>query len=144
MTATSTRPTLTPSATKQPFETLNYCVNSLYAFNINVRSGPGTNFAVQGEPLSVGKCLAFRAVNEEETWLLIAPGQMDPALRQYEGGWIFRELLGLGLSGPIDLPAVTVTVTSTPSRTPTSTATFTVTASATVTDTPLPTVTPTP
>lgn len=156
MTATPTRPTLTPSATKQPFETLSYCVNSLYAFNINVRSGPGTNYAVQGEPLSVGKCLAFRAVNEDETWLLIAPGQTDPEFRQYEGGWIFRELLGLGLSGPIDLPAVTLTVTPTPShtptpsRTPTSTATFTVTPSATPsstpteTDTPLPTETPTP
>lgn len=124
-TSTPTQPTLTPTLTKRPFETLNYCVNSLYAYNINVRSGPGTNYPVLGEPLRVGVCLAFRAVNEEETWLLIAPGQLDPTLQQYEGGWIFRDLLGLGLNGSIDLPAVTLTSTPTPSNTPTHTATFT-------------------
>ena len=122
---TPTRPSPTPSATKQPYETLGYCVNSLYAYNINVRSGPGTNYPVLGEPLHVGTCLAFRAVNEEETWLLIAPGQLDPTLQQYEGGWIFRDLLGLGMNGSIDLPAVTLTSTLTPSNTPTHTATFT-------------------
>ncbi len=137
-TVTPTKPSPTPSITKQPFETLTYCVNSLYAFTINVRSGPGTNYAVLGEPLHNGTCLAFRAVNEEETWLLIAPGQTAPALQQYEGGWIFRELLGLGLTSPIDLPAVTLTATPTPSRTPTITPTETPPA-ATDTDTPTPT-----
>lgn len=119
-TATVTKqPSVTPSATKQPFETLSYCVNSLYANTINVRSGPGTNYAVLGEPLKLRQCLTFRAVNENETWLLIAPNQEDPTHQQYEGGWIFRELLGLGLSGSIDLPAVTLTSTPTPSNTPT-------------------------
>ncbi|NOT04024.1 MAG: TIR domain-containing protein [Anaerolineales bacterium] len=145
LTATETRPSLTPSATKQPFETLTYCVNSLYANTINVRSGPGTNYAVLGEPLRLRQCLAFRAVNEIETWLLIAPNQEDPAHQQYEGGWIFRDLLGLGLSGPIDLPAVTLTFTPTPSDTPTPSNTPTITPSTTLTptETPSPTETAT-
>lgn len=118
-TATAEIPSSTPTATKQPFETLTYCVNSLYANTINVRSGPGTNYAVLGEPLPLRRCLEFRAVNWDENWLLIAPNQEDPRNTQYEGGWIFRELLGLGLSGPIELPEVTLTPTSTPSNTPT-------------------------
>lgn len=133
-TFTPTMPTLTPSPTKVPFEVLTYCVNSLYAFTINVRSGPGTTYRVQGEPLSVGKCLTFRGVNEEETWLLVAPGQADSTLQQYEGGWIFRELLGLGLTGPINLPAVTLT--------PTPLVTPTFTPAPTETNTPVPTDTP--
>ena len=144
-TITPTRPSLTPPATKQPFETLTYCVNSLYANTINVRSGPGTNFAVLGEPLRLRQCLAFRAVNENETWLLIALNQEDLAHQQYEGGWIFRELLGLGLSGSIDLPAVTLTATPTPSHTPTASNTPTITPSLTITptETPFPTETAT-
>ena len=58
--------------------------------NINVRSGPGTTFAVLGEPLELDSCLTFRALSEDETWLLIAPDQIDPNLQQYEGGWIRR------------------------------------------------------
>ena len=144
ITETSTpRPTSTPSATRTPtFQKITYCVNSLFANTINVRSGPGTNYARMGDPLLVGTCLAFRGQNEEGTWLLIAPDQTDPALRQYEGGWIFRELLGLGSEGPIELPAVTLTPTPTPSNTPTITPTLTPTA--TQTDTPVPTDTETP
>jgi hypothetical protein len=153
----TTSPTLTPSPTNQPFDMLRFCVNSLYANRINVRSGPGsTTFAPIGEPLLVGTCLNFSARNEEGTWLLIAPVQTDPALQQYIGGWIYRELLGLGTTGPIDLPAVTLTPTPTPSDTPTITPTFTrtptftptdtptLTPSPTDTDTPTPTETPTP
>jgi len=139
VTLTST-PTLTSSPTNQPFEVLRYCVNSLYANTINVRSGPGTNYARLGEPLTMGTCLTFRAHNENETWLLIAPDQTDSTLQQYEGGWIYRELLGLGLTGSIDLPVVTLTSTPTPSMTPTITATFT----PTPTDTPTQTSTSTP
>jgi hypothetical protein len=139
-------PSLTPTVTKQPFETLTYCVNSLYANTINVRSGPGTNYAVIGEPLPLRRCLTFRGVNRDETWLLIAPDQEDPRNAQYEGGWIFRELLGLGLSGPIDLPEVTLTPTPTPSDTPTpsNTPTETPTPTITATNTSEPTETPTP
>jgi len=140
---TTASPTLTSSPTNQPFEVLRYCVNSLYANTINVRSGPGTNYARLGEPLTVGTCLTFRARNEEETWLLVAPDQSDSTLQQYESGWIFRELLGLGLTGPIDLPAVTLTSTPTPSDKPTVTPTFTRTPTPTQTDTPTPTRTPT-
>ena len=132
------RPTWTASPTKPNFDILIYCVNSLYANTINVRSGPGTIYAPFGEPLQVGKCLAFSARNEEASWLQIAPNQADLTLEQYAGGWIFRELLGLGTEGPIDLPAVTLTPTPTPSDTPTITATFT------LTDTPSPTSTETP
>jgi hypothetical protein len=140
----TSRPTLTASATKPTFEILIHCVNSLYANTINVRSGPGTIYAPLGQPLSVGECLAFRARNEEGTWLLIAPNQSDVALQQYEGGWIHRELLGLGTTDPIDLPAVTLTPTPTPSDTPTVTPTFTPTDTPTITPTFTPTDTPTP
>jgi len=149
ITLTSTlRPTLTASPTNPTFEMLRFCVNSLYANTINVRSGPGTIYAPIGDPkgLPVGTCLNFSARNEEETWLLIAPIQTDAALQQYVGGWIFRELLGLGKTGPIDLPAVTLTPTPTPSDTPTVTPTFTRTPTSTATDTPTltPTHTPSP
>jgi len=141
---TTPRPTLTPSPTNLPFNKLTFCVNSLYANSINVRSGPGTIYAPLGEPLLVGKCLDFSARNEEATWLQVAPNQPDATLRQYEGGWIFRELLGLGLIGPIDLPAVTLTPTPTPGDTPTITQTFTRTLTSTPTDTPTLTPTHTP
>ena len=118
------RPTLTASPTKPAFDILIYCVNSQYANTINVRSGPGTIYVPLGEPLQVGRCLAFSARNEEATWLQIASDQTDPTLEQYAGGWIIRELLGLGSIGPIDLPAVTLTPTATPSETPTITPTF--------------------
>lgn len=138
------RPTLTPSATRPAFEILIYCVNSLYANTINVRSGPGTIYAPIGEPLQVGRCLAFRGRNEEATWLLIAPNQTDTTLQQYEGGWIYRDLLGLGTDGPIDLPAVTLTPTPTPSNTPTITPTSTPSNTPTLTPTFTPTNTPIP
>jgi len=132
------RPTWTASPTKPTFDILIYCVNSLYANTINVRSGPGIIYVPLGEPLQVGKCLGFSARNEEATWLQIAPNQADSALQQYASGWIFRELLGLGSEGPIDLPAVTLTPTPLPSDTPTVTSTFI------PTDTPSPTETLTP
>jgi TIR domain-containing protein len=139
-------PTLTPSPTNVPFNRLGLCVQSDYANSINVRSGPGTIYAPQGEPLLVDTCLFFSARNEESTWLQIAPNQSDPLLQQYEGGWIFRELLGLGTTRPIDLPAVTLTPKPPPSETPTITPTFTrtPTATQTPTDTPSPTETETP
>jgi hypothetical protein len=144
----TTSPTLTPSRTNQPFDMILFCVNSQYANTINVRSGPGTIYAPIGDPkgLPVGKCLNFSARNEEGTWLQVAPIQTDPTLEQYIGGWIFRELLGLGTTGSIDLPAVTLTPTPTPSDTPTITPTFTRTPTFTPTDTPTltPTHTPSP
>jgi len=155
LTPTATPPSPTPTVTREPFDSLKLCVNSLNAHTINVRFGPSTKtFGVMGEPLEVGRCLTFRAVDENVTWLLIAPNQDDPALRQYEGGWIHRDLLGLGLVGPIDLPALTLTpspaptetatITPSPTRTPTEPPTATETATETPTDTPEPTVTPTP
>ena len=126
ITETSTpRPTFTSSPTNIPFNRLGLCVVSDYANSINVRSGPGTIYPPVGEPLRVDSCLFFSARNEEATWLQIAPNQPDASHRQYEGGWIFRELLGLGKTGPIDLPAVTLTPTPLPSETPTITPTLT-------------------
>jgi hypothetical protein len=137
-------PTLTSSPTNEPLNRLGFCVISDYANSINVRSGPGTIYPPMGEPLLVESCLFFSARNEESTWLQIAPNQPNPLHQQYEGGWIFRELLGLGTTGQIDLPAVTLTPTSPPSETPTITPTFTRTPSPTITDTPTPTETETP
>ena len=137
ITVSPTRPTATASRTKQTFPILKFCVNVLLDIhNVNVRSGPGTTYAVLGEPLDVDACLNFRALNEDETWLLIAPKQSSPTLLQYDGGWIRRDLLGLGQSGPVDLPVVTLTLT------PTSTSTFTITPSLTPSSTP--TITPSP
>jgi hypothetical protein len=145
ITETSTPgPTFTPSPTNIPFNRLGLCVISDYANSINVRAGPGTIYPPIGEPLRVDSCLFFSARNEEATWLQIAPNQPDPAHRQYEGGWIFRGLLGLGETGPIDLPAVTLTPTPLPSDTPTITPTFTRTPTLTPTETPSPTETETP
>ena len=141
LTATDT-PTLTPSPTNEPFNRLGLCVQSDYANSINVRSGPGTIYAPIGQPLQVGTCLFFSARNEESTWLQIAPSQPDASLQQYEGGWIFRELLGLGSTRPIDLPAVTLTPTLPPSETPTLTPAATQTR--TPTETLMPTETPSP
>jgi hypothetical protein len=152
----SLTPTPTPTRTNRPFPRLGFCVQSDYANRINVRSGPGTTHPPLGEPLLVDTCLFFSARNEDATWLQIAPNQQDASLRQYEGGWIYRELLGLGTPSPIDLPAVTLTPTPTPSDTPTITPTFTRTPSVTPTpsetptetlvptDTQTPTETPTP
>ncbi|MGZ9223035.1 MAG: hypothetical protein ACXW4Q_13080, partial [Anaerolineales bacterium] len=134
----------TPSPTNRPLNRLGLCVLSEYANSINVRSGPGTIYAPQGAPLLVETCLFFSARNEESTWLQIAPNQSDLSLQQYEGGWIYRELLGLGTTSPIDLPAVTLTPTPTPSETPTITPTLTRTPSPTMTPSETPTATQTP
>jgi hypothetical protein len=145
LTLTSTQTlTFTPSPTNRPFQRVELCVESDSAFSINVRSGPSSVlYAPLGEPLRVGTCLFFNARNEEATWLRIAPNQVDPSLAQYEGGWIHRNLLGLGMSGPIDLPVVTLTPTLPPSETPTLTLTPTATPSQTRTPTETPTLTPT-
>jgi len=132
-------PTFTPSRTNQPFSRLGLCVRSEYANSINVRSGPGTIYAPLGEPLLVDTCLFFSARNEEATWLQIALNQSDTSLKQYEGGWIYRELLEMGT---VELPVVTLTFTPMPSDTPTITPTFTRTPTPAATDTP--TVTPSP
>jgi len=176
LTATPTpRPTPTSSPTSPPFELLlKICLDvALDVHNVNVRSGPGTNYAPLGEPLSVlddsgqNVCLWFRARSEDELWFLVAPNQPDPEFRQYEGGWLRRDLLGISLMGPLPssllvLPTVTLTPTPAPSETPTAsltpsrTPTFTLTPSltptptdtpsptATETETPIPADTPTP
>ena len=137
--------TVTPSVTRTPtFERLQICVSSLYANTINVRSGPGTIYPPIGDPLRVDTCLFFRGQNADGTWLLIAPGQTDPDLRQYEGGWIYWELLGQSMPGLVDLPVVTLTPTPTPSDTPTITPTLTASLTPTHTPTSTPSDTPPP
>ena len=151
--------TLTPTLTKPPFESLNLCVLSNSDIPaVNVRAGPATYYPTIGTGLKIGKCLTFSAItiNERnETWFLVANGQSDPDLAQYEGGWIRRDLLiPEELSGDINLPRVTVTSTPTitptftpsltPTRPPSPTATDTPTPPPTETDTPTPTPTDTP
>ncbi len=109
-------PTPTVSPTKQAFSKLTFCVESPSARTINVRSGPGTNYAPLGDPLPVGTCLIFGTRSEDDMWLQVAPDQSDRILEQYAGGWILRTLLGLGTTDPIDLPAVTLTPTLVPTR----------------------------
>jgi hypothetical protein len=158
-TASATRPaSQTPTITRPPLPTptfrllLELCIRNLDVYNIYVRSGPSQKYAPLGELLRVrddsgafkNVCLWFQARNENEDdiWFLVAPGQTDPALRQYEGGWILSDLLG---ASPIELPLVTLTSTATPSNTPTASATpsRTPTATQTPTDTPSATQTPT-
>jgi hypothetical protein len=132
--------TFTPSATHTPaFRRLKICVNSSDAYAINVRSGPSSQlYAPIGAPLRVGTCLDFIAQSVEGEWLLIALDQEDPALEQYEGGWIYWNLLGQKEPGLVDLPVFTLTPTPTASDTPT------ITPSPTRTPTPSPTLTETP
>jgi hypothetical protein len=144
-TATSTRP---------PFEVrVRLCVDPVYASDvINIRRGPSLTYPRLGAPIEIRNdqgqtfevCLWFHAKSEDELWLLVANEQPDAALRQYEGGWMRRDLLGFTQPGPLDLdvPAVTLTPTPTPSNTPTVTPTFTPTFTPTPSDTP--TFTPSP
>ena len=150
-TLTLTLPTFTPTATTQPFRSIELCVQvEQDVDNINVRAGPSsTLYAALGQ-ISVGSCLLFSAVHVntiDETWLMVANNQTDPEMRIYAGGWIRADLLGLEPTDSIPLPVVTLTPTPTPSDTPTITPTFTRTATPTLTDTPTPshtqTLTPT-
>jgi hypothetical protein len=157
ITVTATRtasqtPTITRTASPTPTFRflLELCIRNLDVYNIYVRSGPSQKYAPLGELLRVrddsgafkNVCLWFQARNENEDgiWYLVAPGQSDPALRQYEGGWILSDLLGLS---PIELPLFTLTPTATPSNTPTPTPTFTRTLTATQTPIDTPSLTPT-
>ncbi|HAV76407.1 MAG TPA: hypothetical protein DCX53_03540 [Anaerolineae bacterium] len=144
ITVPPTKPTATASLTKQTFPMLRFCINVLLDVNnVNVRSGPGTTYAVLGEPLDVDSCLNFRALNADETWLLIAPIQSNLSHQQYDGGWIRRDLLGLGQTGPVELPVVTLTPTPTPTSTPTITPSPTPSSTPTITPSPTATNTPT-
>ena len=130
-------PTLTASPTKELFPSLPICVYSLYAYSINVRSGPGSSiYKPVGEPLRAdgSNCPHFSARNEEGTWFQLAAEQRAE-FEQYAGGWISVDLLAA--VDPGKLRAVTLTPTPLPSDTPTITPTFT------RTSTPIPSNTPT-
>jgi hypothetical protein len=161
-TATLTQ-SLTPTETRTASPTptfrflLELCIRNLDVYNIYVRSGPSQRYPPLGELLSMrdmsgtfrNVCLWFQARNENEDgiWYLVSPGQTNPALQQYEGGWILSDLLE---PSPIELQLVTLTPTLTPSNTVTATAlpsqtpTFTRTPTATQTLTDTPTHTPSP
>ncbi|HEX2993518.1 MAG TPA: TIR domain-containing protein [Anaerolineales bacterium] len=136
-------PTFTASPTKELFPSLPICVYSLYAYSINVRSGPGsTIYKPLGEPLRAdgSNCPHFSARNEEGTWFQLAHEQR-PEFEQYAGGWISVDLLAA--ADPSKLRAVTLTPTHLPSDTPTITPTFTRTSTPTPSDTPTSTPTAT-
>jgi hypothetical protein len=156
-TATPTRtPSLTPTdvTTASPTRTpqgirLQICITA-ESGNIYVRSGPGQTYEpkildVRDESGQVA-CPWFsaRIENEGYFWLLLAPGQIE-SLREYEGGWIRRDLLDRESAVDI-LPAVTLTPTptasSTPTITPSPTATNTLTPTATIADFPTQTAAP--
>ena len=150
---TPTQPTITASATKQPFRSIELCVKQIDARTINVRSGPSSEIYPVIGSIPVGTCLLFSAVHvnqKGETWLQVASGQPDPEIIKFSGGWISANLLDVDLTEPIPLPLVTLTPTPTPSDTPTVTPTFTRTPTATITpsetpsETPVPTETETP
>ena len=159
---TPTRPTFTPSPTLIYKITLTMCITA-ESPNIYVRSGPSQTYAAKvldlrdgsGDPLTVCPGFSAQITNNGDIWLLVAPNQDEPALREFEGGWIRRDLLDRNI--PIEiLPAVTltptptrtatytITPTFTPSLTPTLTPSNTPTSTAKDTDTPVPTETPTP
>ena len=146
-TLTPTQPTFTPSATRQPFRSVELCVKRIDARNINVRAGPSSEiYPVLGQ-IPVETCLFFSAFHvnmKDETWLLVASGQTDPEMGKFSGGWINADLMEIDLTVPIPLPAVNLTPTPTPSDTPTITPTFTRTPTPTPSDTPTPTPTHTP
>jgi hypothetical protein len=151
LTATPTQPTSTLTATIEVLESLPFCVSKDIARRftaIYVRTGPDDSYVPFDEGLLTKnsrtqspQCLTFSAVSEDGMWLLIADDQSDPNLQKFEGGWIRRDLLVVGVSGTVNLPVFTLTPTPTPSNTPTITPTFTRTPSPTPTDTP--TATPT-
>ena len=147
-TLTPTQPTVTPSATRQPFRSVELCVQvEQDVNNINVRAGPSsTIYPVLGQIPVENSCLFFNAVyiDDEETWLLIAETQTNPDLMRFAGGWIRADLLGLEPAETIPLPVVTLTPTAAPSNTATITPTLTRTPTVTPTETPTPTETQTP
>jgi len=148
--------TLTPTTTWTASLTLFYEIRlPLYivveSSNIFVRSGPGQTYVAKvldlrddsGKRLNVRPWFSAQIENEGYIWLLMAQGQEDTTLREFEGGWIRRDLLEKNI--PIDiLPVITLTATPTPSITPTITPTFTRTFTPTPTDTPTLTPTQTP
>ena len=152
-TLTPTLPTFTPTATTQPFRSIELCVQvEQDVDNINVRAGPGSIMYAPLGQIPVGTCLFFNAFHvnmTNETWLRVAENQTNPEMRNFAGGWIRSDLLGLGPTDSIPLPVVTLTPTPTRSDTPTITPTFTRTLTPTLTDTPTltpsytPTLTPT-
>jgi hypothetical protein len=147
--------TATPSITPTLLVTQVLCVKKeLYRnYNsINVRAGPSSDvYGIQGYlPLTAdGPCLTFSGIvisykvntGEKETWLLIAPGQLEE-YAQFEGGWIWMDLLTS--DADLQLPQVTLTPIPTRTRVPTFTPTFTRTPSPTPTETPTRTPSPTP
>lgn len=156
-TATATETiTLTPTATWTASPTLFYEIRlPLYivaeSSNIFVRSGPGQTYVAKvldlrddsGKRLNVRPWFSAQIENEGYIWLLVARAQEDTTLREFEGGWIRRDLLEKNISIEI-LPVITLTATPTPSVTPTLTPTFTRTFTPTPTDTPTLTPTHTP
>ena len=146
-TLTPTHITLTPSATRPPFRSIELCVKKIDARNINVRAGPSSELYEVVGMIPVETCLLFSAVHvntKDETWLQIASGQPDPDIRLLAGWWVSAALLDVDLTDPIPLPVVTLTPTPIPSDTATIPPTLTRTPTPTLTPSEMPTETPSP
>jgi hypothetical protein len=81
-------PTPTAPFTRTPGPNeLEFCINSR---NINVRSGPGTDYAAIGI-LTFLDCLYFDGRNPDETWIRISPNQS--AYSNLAWGWVRADLV---------------------------------------------------
>jgi serine/threonine protein kinase len=102
--------------------------------NLSVRSGPGTQYPVEGE-LAAGENLEILGISEDGSWykVLLADGRE---------AWIVTTTVFVAAAGPLSELRIADAPTSTPSDTPTSTTTDT--PSNTPTNTPTRTSTATP
>ena len=122
--------TVTPTATEAPVENLepptetpDTTVRVTIVQQINVRSGPGTDYDIQGSA-SVGSISEALGRNADSSWL-----QIEYPPESGSSGWIFAELTEV--SGSVETVPV-VDVAAPPTATPTTT------------PTPVPTATPLP
>lgn len=136
--------TLTSSPT-QPLEVeLRICITA-ESPNVYVRFGPGQTYEpkildLRDESfrrLSVCPWFSAQIYAEGSIWFLVATGQRETTLQEFEGGWIRQDLLDKNIRTDI-LPVVTLTPMPTASSTSTITPTETLSPTDTATDTPAP------
>ncbi len=69
--------TFTQTATLTPTEQINGLEFCVTVGSVNVRSGPGMEYALSHAALSLAECLYFDGSNADGTWLRITTGQAD-------------------------------------------------------------------
>lgn len=86
-TSTSTQILVTPFTRTPGANELEFCINSR---NINVRSGPGTEYGAIGI-LTFLDCLYFNGQNPDGTWIRVSPDQV--AYSSMAWGWVRTDLV---------------------------------------------------